>query len=474
MTDLRIADVSFAYPQQSTLLKNINVTFSMGWAGVVGANGTGKSTLLKLLNGSLKPESGEVHLTGRHVTYQRQTLLSQESVAPFAREWSKESLRWLSLFDVEPESFEKWETLSAGERRRWQLAMAFRSAKDVLILDEPTNHLDSDGRNVLLEAMRCFDGVGIVVSHDRTLLNRITTRTVRVSPHGVRSYPCAYSDARRLWDAEAAGELQALNRAQDDLRTMQAQLRQVAARHESSKRGLSTKKRMKSIRDTDASGMLAKGRAEFAEARIGQSRGVLHRAVARAKDELSGLPRPEELGEIFWETVVTHRKTLARLDNGFEVYSDSRVWLRGPNGGGKTTFIRKMLESLLIADEHIVYVPQEPQRKPIFEAARQHHGDEKSKMLHAASALGLDVQIFLNDLPASEGQLKKLAIAEGLVRKPMLIVLDEPTNDLDIDGIERLERALQGFPGALVLVTHDDMLANTLGLEPIDVQINSD
>lgn len=348
--------------------------------------------------------------------------------------------------------------------------MAFRSAKDILILDEPTNHLDAKGREVLIEAMRCFDGVGILVSHDRTLLNAITSRTVRLNHGQARPYPGPYSKAKEIWDLEEAGERETLNRAQDELRQMQSQLNQVAVRHEASKRGLSTKRRMKGVRDSDARGALAKGRAESAEARIGQSRGILRRAVSRAEEALKDLRRPQDFGDIFWETSNTHRRSIARAANGFELFSDSRIWLRGRNGGGKTTLICGVLDALQISREQVVYIPQEPERKLIFEAARAHQGERKSKMLHAAAALGLDVRIFLDDLPASEGQLKKLALAEGLVREPTLIILDEPTNDLDIDGIERLERALKGFPGALVLVTHDDTLGTNLELEALEIQ----
>lgn len=96
MTDVNIVGVSFAYPQQSALLVDINLCFSTGWTGVLGGNGSGKSTLLKLLDGNLKPDTGTIHNSGRHVTYQYQALLSSDALVSFAWEWSKESLRWLS------------------------------------------------------------------------------------------------------------------------------------------------------------------------------------------------------------------------------------------------------------------------------------------------------------------------------------------------------------------------------------------
>lgn len=483
ITDVRLVDVSFSYPQQSSLLQHLNLHFSSGWTGVVGANGSGKSTLLQLLTGELEPVLGQVLPKTRRVTRQAQAIPRQDALTDFAWEFSRQSLKWLSIFDLDPESFSRWETLSAGERRRWQLAEVLSRPNDVLILDEPTNHLDARGKELLLEAMRSFRGVGIVVSHDRDLLDRSTNHTVRLYRGGAAQWPGSYSTARLFWQERARLEVEALNRAQDEARTAQKLLNQTRAQHESSKLSLSAKHRMKGVKDSDARGMLAKGRAESAEARIGRSAGVLSREVQRLNRELEDLPRPEKSREIKIDTG-DYKKVLAEFDIGDELWfkrledqvqgssilrvsGDSRYWVEGENGCGKSTLLRRILAEVRIPKDELIWIEQEPDRDQVFAKAKGHGGDARSKMLHAAAALGFDVEIFLNGLPASPGQLRKLAMAEGLVRQPALIVLDEPTNDLDIEGIEKLENALEGYGGSLVVVTHDVQFAKNLGLTPL-------
>lgn len=483
ITDVRLVDVSFSYPQQSSLLQHLDLHFSAGWTGVVGANGSGKSTLLQLITGRIEPVSGQVFPKTRHVTHQKQAIPHQDELASFAWEFSSQSLKWLSIFDLDPDSFSRWETLSAGERRRWQLAEALSRASEVLILDEPTNHLDTRGKELLLEAMHSFRGVGILVSHDRDLLDRGTNHTVRLHRGTAVQWPGSYSAARPFWQEQARLEVEALNRAQDEARAAQKLLNQTRAEHESSKLSLSTKHRMKNAKDSDARGMLAKGRAESAEARIGRSAGVLSREVQRLNRDLEDLPRPEKSREIRIDTG-DYKKVLAEFDIGDELWfkqfkgqvqgpsilrvsGDSRFWVKGENGCGKSTLLRRLMAEIRIPQDELIWIEQEPDRAQVFAKAKGHGGDARSKMLHAAAALGFDVEIFLHDLPTSPGQLRKLAMAEGLVRQPALIVLDEPTNDLDIEGIEKLESALEGFGGSLVVVTHDLQFAKNLGLTPL-------
>lgn len=241
---------------------------------------------------------------------------------------------------------------------------------------------------------------------------------------------------------------------------------------------------MKGVNDSDARGALAKGRAESAEARIGRKSGVIGKEAERLARKIEDMPRPEKSSHLRVDGVDAGR-LLAEFDIGKEMWwkhrfededkpsvwrlgGTDRVWVRGENGCGKSTLLRELLRQLRVPSNRVIWIEQEPKRERSFEQAKAHGADARTKMLHAAAALGLDVEIFLNDLPASPGQLRKLALAEGLVRDPMVIVLDEPTNDLDIPGIERLEDALQDFGGSLVIVTHDVYFAKKLGLVPLD------
>jgi ATPase subunit of ABC transporter with duplicated ATPase domains len=165
--------ISFSYSSAVEVFKEVSVHLGNGWTGVVGANGAGKSTLLSLIVGELSPSEGHLTLDprGARVARCRQEVdAATPEIRAFAAAADGLSRKWMGRLGIDTTTFERWETLSPGERKRWQLGVALASDPNLLLLDEPTNHLDPGARQLVEEALAQFDGVGLVISHDRGFL----------------------------------------------------------------------------------------------------------------------------------------------------------------------------------------------------------------------------------------------------------------------------------------------------------------
>ncbi len=476
MSSIRLADVTFAYPQQNCLIDACTLDLPPGWTGIVGRNGAGKSTLLDLIDGTIEPSTGRVDRGGLSLVRCRQSTTTADTVADFATSWSSAALRWMSLLELEPEDYWRWDTLSPGTRRRWQIGAALAGDPGALLLDEPTNHLDQHGCRLLLGALRRFRGVGLIVSHDRALLDGLCQRTVRIHRGAVRTFIGGYAEARGQWLAEEAEALAALEATQSDARALQAQLTARSTRHDSAKRSLSTRSRMTSVRDSDARSTAAKGRAERAELTLGREKAVARAQLERVRGALEAMARPEaSASPILVDAARAGREIVLRFEGPLEVAGrvlapmvhlhlrrDERLWLQGANGSGKTSLIGAALAQSDLPDDRVLFIAQELSADSARAAFEALDADGRHGALQIGAALRLDARAVVDGTALSPGELRKLTIAAGLVRQPWLIVLDEPTNDLDLDSVERLEAALSDYPGALLLVTHDAAFAGRL------------
>src|SRR5262249_33748517 len=177
MSSIRIERLAFAYSDLVPLLSDVDLHLTRGFTGVVGANGDGKSTLLGLVAGRLAPSAGRIRLEPRDALV---ALCPQDvdALPPDARELAErgdaDAGRWRAVLARGPDQLARWPTLSPGERRRWQLGGALARGPDILLLDEPTNHVDPSCRALLLGALHRFDGLAVVISHDRAVLDELT------------------------------------------------------------------------------------------------------------------------------------------------------------------------------------------------------------------------------------------------------------------------------------------------------------
>lgn len=347
------------------------------------------------------------------------------------------------------------------------------------MLDEPTDHLDVEARDLLIAGLERFRGVGIIVSHDRALLDRITRYTVRVHDGAAHIWRGGYSDAKCAWEAderERYAEYERLKHQRENLARRLADKRRLAVSAEAEWNS-GVRKRMKSAHDHDANSTARRGKSEMGLKRISRDAAVLRASVDRVSDKLGEYKFRKAKGRsIFVDYVPAPVAKVFTLDEAeicagdsriledvhLAVLRDAKIRVAGPNGIGKTTLLTAMIRGAHVASERILYLPQELTARDgiaMLDAVRDLNAGERGRVLALVAALGIDPDRLLESAAPSPGEARKLAMAYGLGRQVWAMVLDEPSNHLDMPAIERLEEALVDYPGAMVIVTHDDALA---------------
>ncbi len=465
--------VSFAH---DPLFSSVHLTLAdQEWVGLVGANGSGKTTLLRVLAGELAPTEG-VLLRRPDATF----VHCPQSVGepgPDVLALADSPSRWSSLLQLDPRTLDRWPTASPGERKRWQIGAALSREPDVLLLDEPTNHLDGRARALLLGALREHRGAGIVVSHDRELLDALAHRIVRVADRTVTTWSGPYAVAQAGWARERRAAEERHATAREQAHALSARLGAARSEHAAAERSRSSRHRMKGPRDHDGRGSLRKGMADAAAARAGRTVGVLRAELSRAEREIPPIARDPTAGGVVRAAFVPAPSPIVLRVDADELRAGPRVVLRdvrlaiarddrvrvaGPNGSGKTT----LLAALVGPNDPgrgVLWLPQElspaaVDRGRAFVAALDPAA--RGRVLAIFSALGSDPKRLLDpEGPISPGEARKLALALGLGRGAHVLVLDEPTNHLDLTTVERLEALLADYPGALVIASHDERFA---------------
>ncbi|MBK8594977.1 MAG: ABC-F family ATP-binding cassette domain-containing protein [Holophagales bacterium] len=479
--------VSAVLPDGTVLFHSVDLSLPRGLTALVGPNGVGKSTLLDILAGRRAPSGGLVVRRGTVAALPQGNALPPEEIA--ARIAGADAFPgWrvddaLSRVGLAGLDLTRWaSTLSGGEVTRLRLARLLLEDPATVLLDEPTNHLDEDARRRVHDFVSSFRGAVLVATHDRALLAR-ADRIAELGPGGVRLTGggwTAFVEARRA-EREAAG--QAVRSAEQQLdaacrRAREAALRQArrsaSGRREAARGGLPK--------------IVAGARKSFSQVTAGRLKGLHDDRVAAARDALSFARRqaPEDPAIVvdLEATRVPARRRLVEADEvnvrlpggwlwasplSFAVAGPERIWLRGGNGAGKSTLFSLLAGrspdagALRLGATRVGRLDQDAallgDRGTLAEAlrrlapARAEH--ERRVLLGRVGFLQEAAKKPVAALSGGERIRAGLAALLASEQAPELLLLDEPSNHLDLPGLEAVASALRGYRGALLLVTHD-------------------
>jgi ATP-binding cassette subfamily F protein uup len=424
-------------------------------ACLVGRNGAGKSTLLRVLAGLTEPDGGERSLTptARVSLVPQEPVIAEPTLLAYATAGgaaAHEAGAALQLFGLDPAK--PTGALSGGEGRRAALARVLAERPDVLLLDEPTNHLDIFAIETLESELAAMRAAALIVSHDRAFLERTTQR-------------CFWLEDRRIWRLDkgfVAFDAWAAKIAADQAESLRRLNKAIERETYWFYRSITAQR----TRNEGRARELAAMRARKAELMRDQ-RGLVALAADAGATSGQRVVEAEGLTKAFGERVLV-KGFSTRIQRG------DRLAIVGPNGAGKTTLVKLLLgeiepdagEVKLGTGLMIAYVDQaRAALKPemtLWDALAPGGGDQvmvRGKPRHLAAYardfLFQDSQLRQPVATLSGGERNRLLLARALAQPANLLVLDEPTNDLDIDTLDLLEEVLADYAGTLILVSHD-------------------
>jgi ATP-binding cassette subfamily F protein uup len=436
-------------------------------AALVGRNGAGKTTLLKVLTGQIEADDGERVITaGTRVAYvPQEPVITGDTVldhviAGGAQPHEAEAA--LELFSIDPTKSATG--LSGGEIRRIALARAFAEDPDVLLLDEPTNHLDILAIETLESEIQSSRAAMLIVSHDRAFLERTTGRCFWLEHRKVRRLDQGFAAFDDWVEKILAGEAEEARKLDKQLEREEYWLQRGVtgrrARNEGRRRALLDLRQVRAERIKDQRGEMNIG---LASSGVGGQRVIEAKGVSKAYGD-----------------------RILLKDFSTRILRGDRVAIVGPNGAGKTTLVKLLLGEVapdtgsvkLGANLETSYIDQaRAELKPdmmLRDVLTPMGGDQvmvrgspRHVISYAKDFLFTDAQIRQPVKSLSGGERNRLLLARALATPANLLILDEPTNDLDMDTLDLLEDVLADYEGTLILVSHDRDFVDRLATSTI-------
>ena len=433
--------------------------------GIIGINGTGKSTFLKVLAGAVEPDEGSVKLDPNvQVSFLSQNPDMQDDATVLEQVFLHFPEEFRALNEYEAKSMlnrlgitdhtKKVGTLSGGQRKRVALAAALIHPADILILDEPTNHLDSDMVAWLEDHLRRFRGAIVMVTHDRYFLERVVNHITELSRGKLYHYEANYSKYLELKEQRA-------EMAEASERKRQSILR---VEREWIMRG-------------------CKARTTKSKERIQRYEELLSREAPETDETMQMTAAASRLGKKIIELEHVGKSFAGQRvirDFSYTLQRTDRIGIVGQNGAGKSTLL-KMIAGELLPDEGAVehgstvkigHFSQEGRELDLNQRVYDFIHDISDEIRTAEGTFTakqmMERFLFPSDLQSvsigrlSGGERRRLYLLSVLMEAPNVLLLDEPTNDLDVMTLSILEDYLQGFPGPILIVSHDRFFLDKL------------
>lgn len=514
---LTCASLSFAWPDGTPVFEDLHMAFGPGRTGLVGVNGSGKSTLLRLIAGELTPSDGTVRVAGE-VGYLPQNVtldtglrvdealgiataraalhaieagdVAEEHFAAIGDDWDVEERALATLGGLGLGHVDLDRTIgevSGGESVLLRLAALLLRRPDVLLLDEPTNNLDLYARRRLYDAVEAWSGVLVVVSHDRELLD-LVDQIADLHSGEVTWYGGNFSAYEEALAVEQEAAERMVRVAETDLKKQKRELVDAQVKLARRKRfgqKMQDQKRVPKI--------VAHARKRAAQESAGKHRILHEERLAGAKERLDeAVEAVRDEDEIRVElpyTAVPPGRTVltlldlelrygARVKGGLDLRGPERIALVGRNGSGKTTLLRTIAGELEpVSGESRAHVPTRflPQRLDVLddgltvaENVARFAPDATNNRVRARLARFLFRGARADQQAAtlSGGERFRAALAALMLAEPapQLLMLDEPTNNLDMASVRQLTTALEGYEGALIVASHDLPFLESIGI----------
>lgn len=520
-----VKGLHYHLPDGRPLLKNIHFTLQQNKYGLIGRNGSGKSMLFKLLTGQVQPDSGQIIRNGRlglmpqlHEVNRNQTISSFLGIEPYLKalqrmncgevgesdlllldgKWLIEEESQLFLQSIGLANFHlhtPLSNLSGGALCKLVLGFTLQHKPDLLLLDEPTNHLDRPSRHQFYEMIEHYEGALLLISHDRELL-RYCNQMLVMSDGKLTHYEVGfdrYKEQEAIREAAAQHQLQ---HAEKELKKAKKVMQESLAKQE--KRSVRGEKQAISKGDSRLAIHIKKGSAEATMARLKEQH--VAKLLTKQTQWHSALEQQHvnTLMELkLPESTLTKGKKVVALNEVNRYHHEKALWhknlnwtvkagehwhIQGSNGSGKTSLLR------LLTDSAIHCTGEKwtsPYRVFCIDQHLSIHGEEQT-LLHWMKQLarsGLteayirtvlahllftehDMGKGINQL--SGGERLRLLLASFLVSPPTdVLILDEPTNNLDMESVEQLIAALRQYKGTLLVVSHDAYFVNQLGVSHV-------
>jgi len=479
------------------IFENISFVLNKGEKiGLIGKNGSGKTTLLKIIVGETEPNEGRIIIgKDEKVGYLPQTLETdfERTIREFFSEnqktedWQiKKSLGKLEVYNIDLNR--KLKTFSGGELTKIALSRLLIKEPTILLLDEPINNLDIEGITYLQKFLYRFKGGVLLVSHDRWILDKVSTKIIdlQLTERGriAKIYPGNFSCYKEIYQKETEKQEALYYLQQKGIKKIKMEIQQLKQKAQKMQKSFINDKKKGNIGIIDLSkGSKIAGKAKVEEKKL--------QKLLESEERIEK-PQKEKEIKFYFGTFLEKGQKALKVENlyfsfdrnnilkeiNLEVYGKNRVALLGPNGSGKTTFIKILLGKIKPRKGEIKwnpsvkvgYLPQEmifsDYSKTVleeFEKDLEIPENEARRILGRFLFSGDEQIKKLKDL--SLGERRRLYLAKIFASGANFLLLDEPTNHFDISAVEAIETALSQFEGVIFAISHDRYFLKNIGIE---------